>query len=49
VFIFFELRIGCDFFLKTGMKMTNKAGIPMAGKKLGAIPSKYARVIFWPL
>ena len=36
------------FNLNCGIKTTKSAGIPMAGKKLGAIPSKYFTVQLLP-
>lgn len=35
--------------LNIGIKATNKAGIPIPGKKLGAIPNKYLTAGLLPL
>jgi hypothetical protein len=42
---FNHLFFGC----RPGIKIKNNEGIPIAGKKLGAIPRKYAIVKLSPL
>jgi hypothetical protein len=36
------------FLTRCGIRITNNAGIPMAGKKFGATPNRYSIVAFAP-
>jgi hypothetical protein len=42
------LALGGEYYWPS-TRTTNNAGIPIAGKKLGAIPNKYLTVMLSPL
>ncbi len=48
-FLLFSHLFVLFLLLSSGIKMTNKAGIPILGKKFGAIPNKYLTIKLSPL